>query len=68
MGDAPSELYSLFSTLPRASIFNSASGMPNCENPQAKQTNSLGNTKMLGLSRFLKPRKWTFRELENFTN
>jgi hypothetical protein len=35
------------------------SGVVNREKPQSRETKSLGNTQTGGLSRFLRPGKWT---------
>ena len=43
---------------PLARRASSLSGVMNREEPQSRQTTSLGNTQTQGLSRFLRPLKW----------
>src|SRR5277367_6820927 len=45
---------------------NAFSGMANSAKPQSRQTESLGNTKTGGLSRFLSPERWTLISELNF--
>jgi len=39
---------------------NSGSGVMNRETPQSKQIETLGHTKMPGLSMFVRPLRWMF--------
>jgi len=50
---------------PLASSANSLSEVLNCEEPQSMHTKTLGNTRIPGLSRFLRPRKWRFTSATN---
>ena len=46
-------------SVPLPSNANSVSGTVNHVKPQSKQTKSFGNIQTVGLSRLLRPRKWT---------
>ena len=50
-----------------ASNASSDLGTVNCEKPQSKQTKAFWNINTLGLSRFLRPLRWTIISKENST-
>jgi hypothetical protein len=63
--ELPSLLRASLGGVASASNANASSGVVNREKPQSKQTKIFGNTKTLGLSRFLRPEKWIFISAAN---
>jgi hypothetical protein len=57
-----------FIAVSRASCANSAFGVVNLEKPQFRQTKSLGNTGIPGLSRLFRPVKWIITSAVNSTS